>query len=189
MTTHLNTTFFKKIAKEYSSSDTKKRQCNVQADKALHTSKRAIFAMHRGDVAGAKAELKKAAAILKVVQGYDRSAKKGPCAAAQEEFAEATLLMMVVERKKIDAIKGMKFSAQTYYGAISDVVGEIVRLATKAATTKDIAEVARLSDIAQDIMSQLYTQDFTGYLRQKFDQAKGHTRKLEHIAYELSLRE
>ncbi len=189
MTTHINKAFFKKIAKEYSETDGKKRQCNTQADKALHTAKRAIFAMHRGDTKQAKAELEKSAKILKVVQKFNASARKGPCAAAREEYAEAALFMMVLEGKQINAIKGITLPTETYYGALSDVVGEIVRAATKAATKKDIAEVARLTTITQDIMEQLYTQDFTGYLRQKFDQAKSHNRKLEHIAYELSLRD
>tara|TARA_Y100000031_G_scaffold117636_1_gene130607 strand:+ start:308 stop:877 length:570 start_codon:yes stop_codon:yes gene_type:complete len=189
MKTHLNKTFFKKIAKEYSELDAKKRQCNIQADKALHTSKRAIFAMHRGDVKQAKEEIAKAAKMLKALGKFGNNAKKGPVAAANEEFAEASLFMMVVEGNQITSIKGAALSTTTYYGALSDVVGEIVRLATKAATIKDIPEVARLANIAEDIMAELYTQDFTGYLRQKFDQAKSHSRKLEHIAYELSLRE
>ncbi len=37
-------------------------------------------------------------------------------------------------------------------------------------------------------MAQLVDLDLTGYLRTKYDQARGHLRKLEQMAYEIKLR-
>ncbi len=37
-------------------------------------------------------------------------------------------------------------------------------------------------------MGQLIDFDMTGYLRTKYDQARGHLRKLEQMAYEIKLR-
>jgi len=38
------------------------------------------------------------------------------------------------------------------------------------------------------MMDQLIDFDMTGYLRTKYDQARGHLRKLEQMAYEIKLK-
>ena len=49
-------------------------------------------------------------------------------------------------------------------------------------------EVGKYKLIANDIMAELVEFDMTGYLRTKYDQAKGHLRKIEQVAYEVKLR-
>ena len=42
--------------------------------------------------------------------------------------------------------------------------------------------------MAQEIIGELIEFNLTSYLRNKFDQAKGAVRKIEHVVYEVSLR-
>jgi len=68
------------------------------------------------------------------------------------------------------------------------MVGELVRYATNQAAAGKFSAVAKIKKNAEDIMAQLIDFDMTGYLRTKYDQARGHLRKLEQMAYEIKLR-
>src|SRR3989338_4306357 len=46
----------------------------------------------------------------------------------------------------------------------------------------------KIDKIADDIMAELVEFDMRSYLRTKYDQAKGHLRKIEQINYEINLR-
>lgn len=188
MSTHISVPFFKKIAAEFKTAQEEKKRCDMQADEALHMAKRAIFSVHRGDLKQAEQNLHTASELLKKLLAKKASHLKGPVAAACEECAEAYMTLAVAKEEKIKAIDGIQLSAETYLAALCDVVGELVRMATSAAIKKNLTEVKRVHAAAQDIMEQLYALDMTGYTRQKFDQAKGHMRKLEHMVYEVTLR-
>lgn len=68
------------------------------------------------------------------------------------------------------------------------MIGELVRYATNQAAKGKFGEVAKTKKLAEDIMGQLIDFDMTGYLRTKYDQSRGHLRKLEQMAYEIKLR-
>jgi len=68
------------------------------------------------------------------------------------------------------------------------MIGELVRYATNQAAAGKFSAVAKTKKLAEDIMGQLIDFDMTGYLRTKYDQARGHLRKLEQMAYEIRLR-
>ena len=91
-------------------------------------------------------------------------------------------------QKKIDKIKEVKLDYGSYLGGLSDLLGELVRLAIKLATLGKLKEVKKLHKIADDIMAELVEFDMRSYLRTKYDQAKGHLRKIEQINYEINLR-
>jgi len=48
--------------------------------------------------------------------------------------------------------------------------------------------VKKIHKIADDIMAELIEFDMRSYLRTKYDQAKGHLRKIEQTNYEVNLR-
>jgi len=56
------------------------------------------------------------------------------------------------------------------------------------ATDGKFKEVKKIHQIADDIMAELVEFDMRSYLRTKYDQAKGHLRKIEQINYEINLR-
>ena len=56
-----------------------------------------------------------------------------------------------------------------------------------AATERNLKEVERLHKLVRQAVEFLLHLDLTGQLRQKFDQAKQNLRKIEEIAFNVSL--
>ena len=82
----------------------------------------------------------------------------------------------------------MHLDYEGYLGGVCDMIGELVRYATNRATAGKFNEVGKIKKIADNTMTQLIDFDMTGYLRTKYDQSRGHLRKLEQMAYEIKLR-
>lgn len=90
--------------------------------------------------------------------------------------------------EKVEAIKGLEINAESYLSGICDLTGELVRQAVNRAAQGKYKEVAKIKNMIDEIMSELVEFDMTGYLRTKYDQAKGNLRKIEQINYEINLR-
>jgi predicted translin family RNA/ssDNA-binding protein len=119
--------------------------------------------------------------------GFTRLKEEGAYQAAVEEYVEAKSLAAIIDNKKIKAVPGIKIAYDSYLGGLCDLIGEMVRLATNRATRGDYKSAAVLKEQAETIMAELLDFDLTGYLRTKYDQARGHLRKLEQISYEIKL--
>ena len=55
-------------------------------------------------------------------------------------------------------------------------------------TAKRDAEAGEIKKRLDALMPGLDAMDYSGYLRTKYDQARGHYRRAEDVMYELSLR-
>ncbi|NCO04870.1 MAG: hypothetical protein GW939_01835 [Candidatus Magasanikbacteria bacterium] len=186
----LQVTYLRGIKKELLDYAEKRRAVIKLADDALHISKRAIFAVHRDDMKEAKEKLAAAEALLKqIAKKYVKLSEEGSVKAAQEEYVEATLFYQFLTTKKIGKIMGMTISSKVYIAGLCDVPGELYRYAIKAATARDRESVTACARMAQDIVGELTEFNLTSYLRNKFDQAKAAVQKIEHVVYELSLKD
>jgi len=187
----INKQFIKKLKQEYDLHELERRQIISLANVFLHDSKRVIFSLHRGDANQAGESLKEIEKILMNLEkkfGYARLAQEGAYKAGVEEYVEAKLLFKIVSGEKVDAIKGITINAEGYLGGICDLTGELVRQAVNRAAASKLKEVVRVKSAIEDIMAELVEFDMTGYLRTKYDQAKGNLRKIEQINYEINLR-
>jgi predicted translin family RNA/ssDNA-binding protein len=187
----LNNKFFGKLQSDYDARESERRQIISLSNVILHESKRVIFSLHRGDVKKAAESLAEIETNIKQLEkkfGYKRLTDEGSYKAAVEEYVEAKMFFKVLSGEKIDTIKGITLSGEAYLGGICDLVGELVRLATNRAAEGKFDEVEKYKVIGNDIMAELVEFDMTGYLRTKYDQAKGHLRKIEQVAYEVKLR-
>src|SRR3989338_2690679 len=187
----LNKKFFQKLKADYDARESERRQIISLSNVVLHDSKRVIFSLHRGGEQAAGQSLIEIEKILQQLEkkfSYNRLKHEGAYNAAVEEYVEAKMFANVLGGKKIDAIKGFSVSVDSYLGGICDLVGELVRLAVNRAAEGKFNEVEKYKVIANDIMAELVEFDMTGYLRTKYDQAKGHLRKIEQVAYEVKLR-
>ncbi|MDD4333412.1 MAG: hypothetical protein PHT51_04855 [Patescibacteria group bacterium] len=187
----INKKFIEKLKKEYAEGNSERRQIISLANVALHDSKRVIFSLHRGDDEIAAESLAAIEEVLKKLEkkfGYSRIMEEGSYKAAVEEYVEAKTLFMVISGQKIDAIKGLKIDVDGYLGGICDLTGELVRRAVNMAAAGHRDGVPKINKIINDIMAELVQFDMTGYLRTKYDQAKGNLRKIEQINYEVNLR-
>jgi predicted translin family RNA/ssDNA-binding protein len=187
----LSKKFIEKLRKDYAESNSERRQIISLANVVLHDSKRVIFSLHRGDNKIAEESLAAIEEVLKKLEakfGYNRIMEEGSYKAGVEEYVEAKTLFMVINGQKIDAIKGLKIDVEGYLGGICDLTGELVRRGVNQAAAGHWEEVPKINKIINDILAELVQFDMTGYLRTKYDQAKGNLRKIEQVNYEVKLR-
>lgn len=183
--------FINKLREEYRLREKSRRQIISRSNDVLFQAKKSIFAFHREDSKLAKEKITEMEKSLKKMEtdfGYTRLKEEGAYQAAVEEYVEAKTLSMIIEDKKITSIKGLKIGYDSYVGGLCDLIGEMVRLATNRSAKGDYSSAANLRTRAEEIMMELLDFDLTGYLRTKYDQARGHLRKLEQMSYEIRLR-
>jgi len=188
-----NKTYLASIKKRALTYSEKRREVIKEAGDALHLSKRAIFAMHRDDMKEAKQKLAGAEKILKqMARTFSKTPGlllEGSHRDSLEEYVEASLLYSFLKTKKFPEIKAVSIPPEVYVAGLCDVPGELHRYAVKAATERDHKTVNLCKEAAQEIVGVLIEFNLTRYLRNKFDQAKQAARKIEHVVYELSLRD
>ncbi|MFA5130800.1 MAG: hypothetical protein WC467_00050 [Patescibacteria group bacterium] len=187
----INDKFLEQLKNDYRGNESARRQIISGANNILFEAKKTIFALQRQDFKAAETKIDDIEKALKNLEsrfGFERLHREGAYKAAAEEYLEGKTLYLAVKNKKIEAVKGIKLDYESYLGGICDMIGELVRYATNQAAGGKFSEVAKTKKMAEDIMGQLIDFDMTGYLRTKYDQARGHLRKLEQMAYEIKLR-
>lgn len=164
---------------------TQELRANSAAHEAIKLAKRAIFALHRGEIMVASEYL--ASTRLLLADTADHPERYGPLRAAWEEYAEAHLFFCFVS--KTDLLPPAELqSADLVIGGYADLIGEIVRFVTNAVVEGCFEEVERGWVTANKVIEILMSLDLTGGARTKFDQAKQHVRRLETIRYDLAIR-
>jgi predicted translin family RNA/ssDNA-binding protein len=187
----LNKKFIQQLKKDHDARTGERRQIISRSNSALNDAKRIIFSLHRGDLERATAllaDVEKNLAELEKKFGYTRIKEEGAYGAAVEEYVEAKMFYRVLKGEKIDKIAKLKIGIEGYIGGICDLTGELVRRAVNCAAKGELDEVAKINGIINDIMAELVEFDISGYLRTKYDQARTNLRKIEQVAYEISMR-
>jgi len=187
----LNKTFIQKLKKDYDKHDNERRQIISLSNIVLHDSKRVIFALHRDDIKKAEQSLLAIEKILVNLEkkfSHNRLTQEGSYKAGAEEYVEAKMFYKVIKGEKIDKIKGIDLNFDSYLGGLSDTTGELVRRAINQAAAGNIKEAENMKTAVNNIMAELVEFDMTGYMRTKYDQAKGNLRKIEQVLYEINLR-
>lgn len=187
----INKKFLETLKKDHQKHEGERRQIISAANNLLFSAKKIIFKLQREEFKEAIknfTEVETSFNDLAKRFGNDRLKKEGAYRAAAEEYLEAKTFYQVIKEKEIDEVKDLDFDYESYLGGICDLIGELVRYATNQATQGKFAKVAQIKKKAENIMAQLIDVDMTGYLRTKYDQARGHLRKLEQMAYEIKLK-
>lgn len=187
----INKKFAQKLREDYSKHESERRQIISMSNIVLHDSKRVIFSLHRDDIKKANEslkELEKNLINLEKKFGQSRLLQEGSYKAACEEYVEAKMYSLVLSGGKVDKIKDVNISYESYLGGICDLTGELVRLAINRAASGKPKEVEKIKMAINDILAELVEFDMTGYLRTKYDQAKGNLRKIEQVDYEIKIR-
>jgi predicted translin family RNA/ssDNA-binding protein len=160
------------------------------ASAAQRRSKQAIFAMQRGEASLALKILDQVEnslqAASKLVSKEEKLQNDGMWRSALEEFTEASFFCKAAQGVKIFPPHRLTDDPEILIGGLSDMIGELVRLAVQAATERDIKRVERIHAIAEQSVSFLLSLDAIGNTRQKVDQARQHLRRLEDVRYDLS---
>ncbi len=183
---------FSQIKKQYQTRSQARRENIGKANDALSKSKRAIFALHRNDPAGAAKLIKEAVQLFVVCEKkfikFPNLIHEGAYRAALEEYAEALLFDQYLKKGSIGKIDKRAMAPDIYLAGLSDTTGEIVRYAIREVTSGNFDQVKKAKAAVEMIIEFLLDLDLTGYQRTKFDQAKKNLRRLEEIIYDISIR-
>jgi len=180
----------KKLKDEYRENEVNRRKIISSSNEILFKSKKTIFSLQKGDKKTAEINLSELENSLNKMFsnfGKNRLLKEGAFKAAAEEYMEAYVFFNIIYNKSIIQNK-LDLDYESYLGGICDAIGEMVRFATNNAAAGKFSITSKMKKQAEIIMEDLLDFDFTGYLRTKYDQARGHLRKLEQMSYEIKLR-
>ena len=183
--------FFQGLKKDYKNRETERKRIIGFSGIILNNSKKIIFALHREDFKKAEADFAETEKTFKRMEkqfGQKRIFEEPSFKAAVEEYAEAKLFYQVLQGKKIKKITEGQVGLDGYIGGLSDLTGELVRFATNKAAKGEVKEVEKAREIITEVVEELIEFDLTGYLRNKYDQAKTNLKKIEHINYEMKTR-
>lgn len=183
--------FLEKLRSSYRANESERRQIISASNNILFEAKKTIFVLQREEFKAAEEKLVDVETGLKNLEqrfGAPRLRQEGAYKAAVEEYLEAKTFYAAIKNKEIESVADLTLDYEGYLGGICDLIGELVRYATNRAAAGKFGDVAKIKKVAGDIMAQLVDFDLTGYLRTKYDQARGHLRKLEQMAYEIKLR-
>lgn len=153
--------------------------------------KQAIFAVHRGNLKGSKAQLDealaKATAILQLIEGQP-TLRGGSFGNSLEEWAEGMLTLEWALNKRVMPKKEMPIcNTAEYVGALSDFTGEIGRLAIASASKRDFGAVRQVHQADVAISAGLMQINVGGKYTKKVDAVTTNLRKVEDVVYELSM--
>ena len=179
-----------RVKERFREQDRFRRELSTQSQLMQKTAKQAIFAVHREDTTMALQLLQHAKQIEReavlICEREPSLVDEGIWKAAQEELLEAELLASIITRD--NSIRLPVDDPARVIGAISDVIGELARVLVRDVTRGSLDRVAMIQSTSQELLSFLLEFDATGYVRQKVDQARQHLRKIEDVAYDLTIR-
>lgn len=182
----------KKLRERYERLQASRLELQLLSSDAQRRSKQAIFSMQRNDVSKAMELLQQAEvsirAGLKIVGRESRLQNDGSWRASLEEFTEAALFCRAAQDLPLFPPHTLTDDPDIILGGLSDMVGELVRLAVQRATDGDLERVDHVYALAEKVVGFLLSIDATGSTRQKVDQARQHLRRLEDVRYDLSRR-
>jgi len=183
---------FTKVRSSHFAREQLRREVMAASNEALSRSKRAIFALHRDDRKAAQELLNGADALFAKTERLFKRVEslrfEGSYRAALEEYAEALLFEQYILTGKIGAIHARAMDPLVYLSGLSDTTGEIVRYTMRNITHGKTDRVVHARDTVEMIIEFMLDLDATGYLRTKFDQAKGNLKRLDEMLYDLSIR-
>jgi len=177
------------LRSKHSALDANRRKLQELAGAAQRLSKQTIFALQRGDGTGANKLLAEARETLlkgkKILVHEQRLTNEGMWRAALEEYCEASFFEKAVSGKDLFPPQDVTEDTDIILGALSDLIGEMVRLAVNAAIERNKEKVEEIFRLAQELVEFFLSLDLTGNLRSKADQARQHLRRLEEVRYDL----
>ncbi len=178
------------IRKEFVVFEEKREQFIKKARELNTSSKKLIYAVHRGEVKKNAVDdlVKLASELIEVLDKRPKFRQIGALSAALEEYAEAMLFYHYVMDKNIWK-KPRKLFSEIYLGALSDFTGELGRRCVFLAIDKKKEDIQKIRDLIDTILAQMMEFDFrNGELRKKSDAIKWNLKKIESILYDLSLK-
>ena len=190
----INKTLFAHLQKTLEQHDTKRELIIRESRDALKLSKKAIYSIHRADIARGHELLASAhkhlAAAKKHADNNPHLLTTGAYLEAQEEFAEASFYHAFTANQKFPTPETLGVDHDQYLSGMCDLVGELVRAGINAAINEQYDKTRNIKELIAGIYAELMKFDFRNSpLRRKFDSIKYGLEKLEDVILDLKLRD
>jgi predicted translin family RNA/ssDNA-binding protein len=173
---------------------------------AQKAAKQAIYAIHRGDVGGARKLLAQCEDYINhdllPIVNEEPPLRFGSCSEVMEEYAEAKLFYVwLYGNNEVPSLKSsgilwtpqdfsISLESAEYLGGLCDLTGEIGRYAVQRGTARDFEGVKQCLETSTAILLAIQTLErFPNGIGKKMDQLRRSVEKLERMTYELSLSE
>ena len=118
---------------------------------------KSIIAVHGGELATGKNNLKQADILLKKYKKKAADGLERYLITPEQEFVEAAALIAIVEKKEIPSDKKLSVMPESYVLGLLDCVGELKRMVFDKIRIGKIDEATRIFDIMENLYLQLYT--------------------------------
>ena len=154
-------------------------EIRVVTRKLIYYSKHGIMAIHRGEIAEAKFKIEQMEQMRKrldAILDLHREAYTGSVRVAIQEYAEAHILLSLVEQGRYPNSNELKISAISYILGLADSVGEFRRRALNCLLEGNLGEAERCLNIMKEIYGELISLEkayvLASELRRKCDIAR-----------------
>ena len=154
-------------------------------------SKSVIYTLHRGELQKAGKMLGKVDSAIKSLNAKVRHSTllRATASPAFQEYAEASALYSFIRGTKLPTAGELGMSAQDYLCGLSDLTGELARIAVMRASKKDYKTISHIRDLTEEIYGVLIHIDLrNGELRKKADAIKWNLKKIEEIIYDIGIK-
>lgn len=185
---------FSSVRKKFDLFESRREVIIKEGRSVLKDSKAAIYALHRGDVEGAKGLLVSARSVVRrlgALRDKDPHLETvGALHEALEEFAEASLYYRFVVDRKLASPSELGVGVHVYLPAVCDLVGELVRKAMNDVIRGDHDSALRIRSFVSSLYDELLLFDWRNTpVRRKFDSLKYSLEKLDDLVLQLRLKE
>ena len=118
---------------------------------------KSIIAIHKGELARGKDNLKQADILLKKYKKKATGSLERYLITPEQEFVEAVCLIAIVEKKEIPSDKKLSVMPESYVLGLLDCVGELKRMVFDKIRIGQIDEATRIFDVMENLYLNLYT--------------------------------
>jgi len=154
-------------------------EIRVVTRKLIYYSKHGIMAIHRGEIAEAKSKIEQMEQMRKrldAILDLHQEAYTGSVRVAIQEYAEAHILLSLVEQGRYPNSSELKISAISYILGLADSVGEFRRRVLNCLLEGNLEEAERCLNIMKEIYGELISLEkayvLASELRRKCDVAR-----------------
>ena len=167
----------KKIREELAKKDKSRQEIQIATRRATRLSKQAIFQIHKANLEKAKETLREAKKILEEIESitkdYPDLFYMGSVDSAFQEYAEANILLGLIEESRFLSFEELKVPMASYVLGLADVIGELRRRALESLRKggmNEAEECLRLMEaIYEEIINLEEIQFLVSGLRRKCD--------------------
>ncbi len=118
---------------------------------------KSIIAVHKGELATGKNNLKQADILLKKYKKKATGGLERYLITPEQEFVEAACLIAIIEKKEIPSDKKLSVMPESYVLGLLDCVGELKRMVFDKIRIGEIDEATRIFEVMENLYLNLYT--------------------------------